>query len=79
MTAVLGTAFVDGLFMLVAIYGVAAMKFKRIKMSLNIFGAIVLCLFGISFVKNTLDANEYFRLDNMIHSSMNSAFYRSWS
>jgi threonine/homoserine/homoserine lactone efflux protein len=46
VTAVLGTAFVDGVLMLAAIYGVAAMKFKRIKMGLNIFGTIVLCLFG---------------------------------
>ena len=76
VTAVLGTAFVDGVFMLAAIYGVAAaMKFKRIKMGLNIFGAIVLCLFGMSFVAEALSAYEYFfRLDSMVHSSTNSAF-----
>ncbi|WP_420029300.1 LysE family transporter [Paenibacillus alvei] len=39
------------------------------------FGAVVLCLFGMSFVADALSANEYFfRLDNMVHSSTNSAF-----
>lgn len=46
VTAVLGTAFVDGVFMLAAIYGVAAMKFNRIKMGLNILELSSCALFG---------------------------------
>ncbi|MGG0813354.1 LysE family transporter [Paenibacillus alvei] len=74
-TTVLATVFIDLIFMLAAIFGIAAViKCKRIKMGLNLFGAIVLCLFGMSFVANALDANDYYSLGDRVHSRTTSVF-----
>lgn len=70
--AVLGVTLVDGLFIIVAILGVATIIDKNnIKVCLKIFGAIILIIFGLSIILNQFNIN--FIPSLKIHDTVNSA------
>lgn len=57
-TGVLGVALIDGLFITVAILGIASIiNRKNIKLGLKSFGAVILFIFGLSIVLNQFNIN----------------------
>lgn len=77
-TAVIGVSIIDGIFIGIATLGIGSVIDKRnIKLSLRIFGAIILLVFGLSIILNQF--NIIFLPSLNIHniSKDNNAFYRA--
>jgi threonine/homoserine/homoserine lactone efflux protein len=75
---VLGVALMDGIFISIAILGLATIIDKKnIKVCLKVFGAVILFVFGLSTVLSQFDINFLPTLGIQNISNSNSIFIRS--
>jgi len=77
-TGVLGISIIDGLYILAAILGIASIiERKNTKIVLNIFGAVVLFIFGTSTVLSVFNIGFLPSLSLQNISNSNSVFFRA--
>ncbi|AWI04973.1 LysE family translocator [Clostridium drakei] len=77
-TGVLGATLIDGIFIFAAIVGISSIIEKQnIKLTLKIFGAVVLFIFGLSTILNQFNINFLPNLTIQNTSSTNNAFFHS--
>lgn len=77
-TGVFGAALIDGLFIILAILGIASIIDKKnIKVGLKIFGAVILFIFGLSTVLSQFNINFLPSLGTQNISNSNNVFIRT--
>lgn len=77
-TGVLGATLIDGIFIFAAIVGISSIIEKQnIKLTLKIFGAVVLFIFGLSTILNQFNINFLPSLSIQNTSNTNNAFFHS--
>lgn len=77
-TGVLGATLIDGIFIFAAIIGISSIiERQNIKLTLKIFGAVVLFIFGLSTILNQFNINFLPSLSIQNTSNTNNAFFHS--
>lgn len=77
-TGVLGATLIDGIFIFAAIVGISSIIEKQnTKLTLKIFGAVVLFIFGLSTILNQFNINFLPSLSIQNTSNTNNAFFHS--
>ncbi|AKA68811.1 LysE family translocator [Clostridium scatologenes] len=77
-TGVLGATLIDGLFIFAAIIGISSIiERQNIKLTLKIFGAVVLFIFGLSTILNQFNVNFLPSLSIQNTINTNNVFFHS--